>query len=77
MYPESLLWWLGGTAVLVGILGLIGLLAWRVDVWHQRHADRHRKNRDEGRLLMRDSFVMFLVILAAIIAAGLLFMVVD
>lgn len=41
MFPQSLLAWVGGTAVLMGIIGLIGLLAWGVDIWYQRHIQKH------------------------------------
>lgn len=40
MYPQSLLWWLGGTAVLLAILGLLGMLAWWVDSTYQRHIEK-------------------------------------
>lgn len=47
MYPESLLYWLGGIAVLIGIVGLVGLLAMAVDQWYTK---RHKKSdEEEGR----------------------------
>ena len=50
MNPPGLLWWLGGIAVLTGILGLIGLLALAVDHAAKRHAERRRgpDEEDEG-----------------------------
>jgi len=45
--PPGLLWWLGGIAVLAGILGLIGLLALAVDRWADRHAERRRGPDEE------------------------------
>ena len=37
MYPESFLWWLGGTAIVLGILGLIFLLAMAIENWAKKH----------------------------------------
>ena len=61
MYPESLLWWLGGTAVLIGIIGLIGILAWWVDNKYQRH--NKKKDNDEGRSSLWFVFEVFSAIL--------------
>ena len=41
MNDHGLLWWLGGTAILMGILGVIGLLALAVDNWYQKHIERN------------------------------------
>lgn len=35
MYPESLLYWLGGIAVLIGIIGVIGMIAFSVEQWYK------------------------------------------
>lgn len=40
MYPESLLWWIGGAAIILALLGLMGMLAWWVDHRYQRHIER-------------------------------------
>lgn len=66
MYPSSLLWWLGGITVLIGVLGLIGMLAWWVDHRHQRHAARRR---DEGRSAV---WLVFEVLSAVFVVTGLL-----
>lgn len=68
MYPPSLLWWLGGAAILFGILGLIGLLALAVDRWFQRH----NENDDAGRSAV---WLVFEVLSAVFVIAGLLTMI--
>lgn len=72
MYPPSLLWWLGGAAILAGILGAIGLLVLAVDTWYQRHIEkRHGAPRDdeEGRTRLR---VVFEVLSAILVVTSLL-----
>lgn len=44
----SLLYWLGGTAVILGLLGLVGLFAFWLDRRFERHARRHRGDDDDG-----------------------------
>ena len=40
MYPSSLLYWIGGTAILLGVLGLVGMLVWALETrWKHRHRD--------------------------------------
>jgi uncharacterized iron-regulated membrane protein len=73
MYPESFLWWLGGTLVLFGIVGLIGLLALAVDRWYQRHIEKHhgapKRDDDEGRTRL---WYVFEVLSAILVVTSLL-----
>ena len=73
MHPPSFLWWLGGTAVLIGILGLIGLLVLAVDRWAARHAEKHGKKHgwwhDDGRTRL---WVVFEVLSAILVVTSLL-----
>lgn len=72
MYPDSLFWWIGGTAILLGILGLIGMLAWWVDSRYQRHIEkRHGAPGDdeEGRSAL---WLVLDVLSAIFVATGLL-----
>jgi hypothetical protein len=73
MYPPSLLWWLGGAAILFGILGLIGLLVLAVDRWAARHAERHGKKHgwwgDDGHTRLR---LVFEVLSAVLVVTSLL-----
>jgi len=72
MYSESLLWWVGGTVVLVGILGLIGMFAWWVDsTYKQRNKKRNSKDNDEGRSslwLVFEAFSAILVVTSMLVA---------
>lgn len=70
MYSESLLWWVGGTVVLVGILGLIGMFAWWVDsTYKQRNKKKNSKDSDEGR---SDLWLVFEVFSAILVVTSLL-----
>lgn len=72
MYPDSLLWWIGGALVLFGILGLVGMLAWWVDRRYQRHIERHHDaptEDEEGRTRLR---IVFEVLSAILVITSLL-----
>jgi len=43
----SFFYWLGGIAVIIGLLGMVGLFAFWLDRKFERHASRHRN--DDGR----------------------------
>ena len=52
MYPDSFLWWLGGMAVVLGLVGCLALLAMAVDNWYQRHIEKRHGapgDDDDGR----------------------------
>ena len=40
MYPSSLLAWIGGSVVVLALLGLVGAFAWWLDGRLQRHIER-------------------------------------
>jgi len=64
MHPQSLLWWIGGTAVLLAILGLLGMLAWWVDSTYRHRSEKRKlKNSDEGRSSLWLVFEVFSAIL--------------
>lgn len=63
MYPESLLWWIGGTAILLGLLGLIGMGVWLLEQWLRKRKD------EEGRSAV---WYVFEVLSAVFVVTGLL-----
>ena len=75
MSPPSFLYWVGGTAILMGIIGLIGLLALWVDHAYQRHIEkRHGAPGDDetpqdGRTRL---WVVFEVLSAVLVVTSLL-----
>ena len=70
MYPDSLLWWLGGIAVILGILGLIGFLALYVDSrakrWQEKRGREHGTFTDDSGRGSWDALIAVLVALVAI-----------
>lgn len=75
MHPPSFLWWLGGTALLIGILGLIGLLALTVDRWYQRHIEKHHgapKDDDSDEAGRTRLWFVFEVLSAILVITSLL-----
>lgn len=72
MYPVSFLQWVAGTAILIGIIGLIALLVLAVDRWYQRHIEKRHgaPPRDEdGRTAL---WMVFEVLSAIFVVTGLL-----
>jgi hypothetical protein len=48
MYPESLFYWIGGTAVVLGLLGIIFILAMGIDNWFKKRSDKHEEEDKDG-----------------------------
>lgn len=72
MNPPSFLYWVGGTAVIMAILGLIGMLAWWVDSRYQKHIEKHHgapRDDDEGRTRL---WIVFEVLSAILVVTSLL-----
>lgn len=72
MYPPNLFWWIGGTAVLLGLLGILGMFVWWLDERYQRHIEKHHgapKNDDDGRSGL---WYVFEVLSAVFVVTGLL-----
>lgn len=47
MYPPSVFWWIGGTVIVLGLLGILGMFVWWLDSKFQRHAERHGAPEEE------------------------------
>lgn len=72
MYPQGILWWIGGTAILIAIIGLIGLLALAVDRWYQHHIEKHHnapRDDEDGRTRL---WAVFEVLSAILVITSLL-----
>lgn len=72
MHPPSFLYWVGGTAVIMAILGLIGLLALAVDRWYQHHIEKHHgapRDDEDGRTRL---WIVFEVLSAILVVTSLL-----
>jgi len=67
MGDVSFFYWLGGIAVIIGLLGLVGLFAFWLDRKFERFASRHRDD-DEGRTRVA---VVLLAGTFALVAGGI------
>ena len=48
MYPDSFFWWVGGIMVMIGVLGLIFLLATYVDLKANKRKPPKDEEDDDG-----------------------------
>ena len=71
MYPDSLLWWLGGIAVILGVLGLVGFLALYVDSrarrWQEKRGREHGTFNDDDE---RGSWAALMAVLVAFVSVA-------
>lgn len=72
MYPDSVLWWIGGTAIVLILLGLLGMLAWWLDSMYQRHIQRRHGAPDDDDTGRAALWFVFEVLSAVLVITSLL-----